>query len=182
LKNKMINLLPPENKIAIKKEYLRRLVVVFGIFLLSIILVIAVLLITLFFIVNNQKKAQDEAVFLVKEHLSLQNEAEISSLVSEINSKISLLSNNKKNAKRVSEIIEKIIGIKTKEIKITSLSFDSSKISIYGTSETRTDLINFIEDFKKEPVFSRVNFPLSNFLKEGNVEFNIVIELSGYEK
>ena len=181
MKNKMINLLPPENKIAIKKEYLRRLVVVFGIFLLSIILVIAVLLITLFFIVNNQKKAQDESVFL-KEHLSLQNEAEINSLVSEINSKISLLNNNQKNTKRVSEILEKVISTKTKEIKITFLSFDSNKVSIYGTSETRTDLINFIEDLKKEPVFSRVNFPLSNFLKEGNVEFNIVIELSGYEK
>lgn len=178
----MINLLPPENKIAIKKEYLRRLVVVFGIFLLSIILVIVILLITLFFIVSNQKKAQDESAFLVKEHLSLQNEVEISSLVSEINSKISLLSNNQKNARRVSEILEKIIGIKTKETKITLFSFDGSKVSINGISETRTDLINFIEDLKKEPVFLKVNSPLSNFLKEGNVEFNIVIELSGYEK
>lgn len=182
MKNKMINLLPAENKIAIKKEYLRRLAAVFGIFLLSAILVIAILLITLFFIASNQKKAQDESIFLIREHLSLQNEAEISSLVSEINSKISLLGNNQKNARRASEILEKIIGIKTKKIKITSLSFDSGKISIYGISETRTDLINFIENLKKEPAFLRVNSPLSNFLKEGNVEFSVVIELSGYEK
>lgn len=188
LKNKMINLLPAENKIRIKKEYLIRIFIISGASLFGLILITGIALFLLFYLTAGQKTNSEEAFLLSQQWLASTNEAEISSLVSSINSTTAELFNNQKITAEISEVIKKLIAIKTEKITIKSFLFSASKdgaggeIRINGASATRTELINYIEKIKKDAMFAKVDSPLSNFLKEENIDFNIVVELRSNEK
>ncbi len=184
----MINLLPAENKIEIKKEYLIRVFIISGVSLFSLILITGIALFLLFYLTAGQKTDSEEVFLLSQQGLASTNEAEISSIVSGINSTTAELISNQKITAEVSEVIKKLTAIKTEKITIKSFLFSASRdgaggeIRINGTSATRTELINYIEKIKKDPMFAKVDLPLSNFLKEENIDFNIVVELSSNEK
>ncbi len=176
-----MNLLPPENKVIAKKEYLRRLFVTAGVFLFSTSLIAALFLASFFFALNLQKKSIHDSFFAMQEYLSAQNESELTFLVSRINAQVAELNSNQKRVKKASEIIERIIEIKGNDISIESFAFNLSRLDIKGNSASRSGLINFVENLKKQDAFSAVESPLSNFLKEKNIDFSINIKLVGYE-
>lgn len=184
-----MNLLSFENQIAVKKEYLRRLFLAAGFFLLSTALIVLFFLASLFFSVNLQKKAIGEAISLMQKNLSRQSETEIISLISNINSQVTELNENRKETVGVNRFIKKIIEIKSDGITIESFAASGlgemkypNQILLKGRSLTRPELIQFIENLKKERIFSRIESPLSNFLKEKDIDFIITIYLSNYEE
>lgn len=188
MKNKMINLLPAENKIEIKKEYLIRVFIISGVSLFGLILIIGAALFLLFYLTAGQKTNSEEAFLLSQQKFASLNEAEISVLLSDINSRTAELVNSQKRINEISGIIKKLIAIKTEKITIKTFSFSATKggfggeIMVSGVSATRTELINYLEKIKKDAMFTRADSPISNFLKEENIDFNIVAELSGNEK
>lgn len=188
MKNKMINLLPAENKIEIKKEYLIRVFITSGVSLLGLILIIGAVLFLLFYLTAGQKTGSEEAFLLSQQKFASLNEAEISILLSGINSRTAELSGNQKRINEISGIIKKLIAIKTEKITIKAFSFGAAsggpggEIRVSGVSATRTELINFLEKIKKDAMFAKADSPISNFLKEENIDFNIVVELNGNEK
>ncbi|MFA4890626.1 MAG: hypothetical protein WC587_03300 [Candidatus Paceibacterota bacterium] len=179
----MINLLPIENKILVKKEYLKRLVLVFGFFSLITAAIAVLLLVFLLFLVDKEKNDYEEYFTLQQKHLSFLNEEEVVSFVNEINSKVKFFEENGKKEKKASEIIKIITETKTKGILINYFSLSvglpaqAGKISFNGTAKTRNELLSFVESLKKEQVFKKVDSPISNFLKESNVKFNVSIDL-----
>lgn len=179
----MINLLPRENKIEIKREYMGRVSIMFGSFVFFALIILAMFLLSMFFIVNAQQKASNDSVETIKKQLDMQNEKEITELVSQINKKLTQLDNNKKNIGSASAIFKDIIEIKTPEIIIDSFKYKTDltngeiTIEIHGESKTRNDFTAFIERLKKVPEFSGVESPLSSLLKEENISFSLSIKL-----
>jgi hypothetical protein len=176
----MVNLLPVENKVSIKKEYLRRLVVVFGLFSFVTIIIAILLLVFLLFLVNKEKNDYSTYLSLEKKHLTFLDEEEVVSFVTDTNSKTAVFEKNSKESKKASDTIEKIIKAKTKGITIDRFSLNGGDMSFSGTAQIRSDLSFFIDNLKKEPSFEKVDSPISNFLKENDINFNISIIL--YEK
>jgi len=176
----MINVLPIKNKIAIKREYLKRLLIVFGIFSFIVFFIAIIFSALIFFLVNKEKKNSAEYLSLVEKHSTLSDGEGISSFISEINSKVKIYEENKRTGRIINEVVKKIIEVKPAGIKINSFSFKKNNISFAGISETRSELIYFSDKLKNSGEFKKINSPLSNFLKEKNIEFNISIEL--YEK
>lgn len=179
----MINFLPTENKIEIKKEYLARVFIISGVSLLGLILIICVALILLLYLASGQKADSEESFLLSRREFVSTNEAEISGLVSDINSRALALSANRKDAAEISEIIRRLIALKTEKITIKSFSFSAPKdgvhgeIRLNGTSATRAELTSYLEKIKKDNMFVKADSPLSNFLKEENIDFDMVVEL-----
>lgn len=176
-----MNLLPLKNKILAKKEYLRRLFVAIGVFLFSASVVAALFLVLFFFALNLQKKSINDSFSAMQGYLSAQNESEITPLVSLVNARVSELNFNQRRVKKTSEIIKKIIEIKGNEISIESFALNAGRLEIKGNSISRSGLISFVDNLKKQDIFSYVESPLSNFLKEKDIDFSINIKLADYE-
>lgn len=143
--------------------------------------VAALFLALFFFALNLQKKSISDSFSVMQDYLSAQNESEISSLVSRINARVAELNSNQKRVKKTSEIIERIIKVKSGEISIESFAFNLGRLEIKGSSASRSGLINFVDNLKKQDIFSSIESPLSNFLKEKDIDFSINIKLAGYE-
>ena len=83
----------------------------------------------------------------------------------------------------VSILLGKITAVKPAGIKIDSLAIDfldgkKPPIgNISGVSLDRQYLIDFVDALKKEPVFTKVDFPVSNLLGVGGNRFNISLEI-----
>ena len=69
----MINLLPIEDKILIRKEYLRRLSVIIGIFLFGFICIAAILLYPSYFLLVSQKKILENRLAVLQQSFEIKN-------------------------------------------------------------------------------------------------------------
>lgn len=79
-----------------------------------------------------------------------------------------------------SEAVKKILSVKGNAIRIVSFTYDASdgqeRIVVVGTAIDRDKLAKFVEDLKKDPVFTSVTLPISSYVKSTNIDFSIVIE------
>ncbi|MEW5907816.1 MAG: PilN domain-containing protein [Patescibacteria group bacterium] len=181
----MINLLPLENKKALKKEYLRRFIIVAGAGLFLIIIFLLLIAVIIFFTANSQKRLYEERFSFAIKKLRSPEDQEIINFISDVNSKISNLNQYQKPKSDISQLIEEIIYLKSDDIKINSFLYqangekdDADTITITGLSKTRRSLSDFSDNLRKIPEIKDVVSPISNFLRSENVEFNISIKIN----
>lgn len=172
-----MNFLPEEDKRKIKKEYLRRLFVVIGIFSFFAISIGIILLLSFTIFLKDQEHNLERQLAVSEERLLRGKIENTISLAEEINTKISLLDSGQKNVGEKSAFIKIILGEKTNKIKINDFFFDNGKILIQGLSENRQDFLSFIDSLRKKKEFKKVESPISNLIKERDIEFKLTIEL-----
>jgi len=172
-----MNFLPEEDKRKIKKEYLRRLFTVIGIFSFSAISIGIVIFLSSSIFLGDQKHNLERQLAISEERLSRDKTENTISLVEELNAKISLLDSGQENVGEKSAFIKIILEEKTDKIKILDFFFDKGKFLIQGTSEGRQDLLSFIDSLRNKKDFKKVESPVSNLIKERDIEFKLTIEL-----
>jgi hypothetical protein len=94
---------------------------------------------------------------------------------------MSLVEKNMMGKFVVSEkIINGILLKKPLAVKVTDISYESSlsgglvsmrKASVYGIASNREVLIDFRRKLEDSGLFSRVDLPISNFVKGSNIKF-----------
>jgi hypothetical protein len=172
-----MNFLPEEDKIKIKKEYLRRLFVVLGTFSFFVISIGIILLLSYAIFLRDQKYNLERQLAISGERLSRGKIENTILLAEEFNTKISLLDSGQKNIGEKSAFIKIILEEKTDKIKINDFFFDKGKVLIQGLSENRQNLLSFIDSLRKKKDFKKVESPVSNLIKERDIEFKLTIEL-----
>lgn len=184
----MINILPIEERKEIKKEYLKRLsVVALVFFAITMLMAIVMLLPTVFFLNESESLSRVELEYVNKK-LSDVGIAQISPMIEDLNRKVQILKTSS-NFSKHSEIITEIMSAGGSGVKISALSVKMSagkeSIFISGRSETRKDLLAFVENLKKCKAglntkctpFEKIESPLSNLLKEKDIDFSINAEV-----
>lgn len=172
-----MNFLPEEDKIKIKKEYLRRLFVVLGTFSFFVISIGIILLLSYVIFLGDQRHNLERQLAISGERLSRGKIENTILLAEEFNTKISLLDSGQKNIGEKSAFIKIILEEKTDKIKINDFFFDKGKVLIQGLSENRQNLLSFIDSLRKKKDFKKVESPVSNLIKERDIEFKLTIEL-----
>jgi hypothetical protein len=184
-----MNLLPLENKIMIKKEYLRRIFVLFGTFFSFTVFSGILLILPTFYLLDNMKYDYEKQISSYKEKTAFINSSGTLKIVSDLNKKINILKKEQDN-RTLSSIIEKIINYKNSNMTIKKISYEKilfkeedkkdpitkEKIKIDGFSLTRSDFLNFLNLIKEDKDFNNVNSPVSNLVKVNNVDFSIILE------
>lgn len=100
---------------------------------------------------------------------------------SEVKSSILLLNSLKITSRTIiSQPILEILGNVNKSIKITSIKYlgettDQYKFSIVGISLDREGLTAFSDSLKKDARLSGISLPISDFVKNTNIDFNLTI-------
>ncbi len=97
----------------------------------------------------------------------------------DLNSKLTLVENSEKNKFPISEkvigavLLDKTPGIKISQILYEDDGMQGRKINILGIASTREALLFFEQTLQNDTAFKNVNLPVSNFVKESNIEFNL---------
>ncbi len=180
----MQNLLPPSEKKKVIMEYRLRLAVV-PIFSISILMVanLALLAPSYLLAVSKSTFMLVELSKLEEKEVNRIQERDVYAKIKEINKNIGLfLKAGNSNKSVPSELVIKIISIKNLGIKITGFSYDATldreRIVLSGRADDRESLAKFLEDLKKDKTFTKVELPISSFVKSLNIEFSLVLEKS----
>jgi hypothetical protein len=180
----MINLLPEEDKILIKNENLRRFIAVSGVLFFSLLCAAVILFTPSYLLVESQEKNFEKQLLLIKESFERENIDQIESSARDLNSQLASYAKQEELFVGASSLFLEIIGKKPPLIRLDNFSYTISdkegkpdKISLRGFSSDRESLVSFTKKLEQSGLFSKVGSPLSNFLKEKNINFSLNLEL-----
>lgn len=178
----MINLLPPEGLGKFIQEYRhRRAIIAQG--LIFCLLVIALGLGIIFYF-SLRVKAR-----VVSDELT-RRETEVSAIVSPeerlaiaaLENRLRLILDFPQPTTSLSSVVAGIQGKLNSTVVLNSLNYQresatKATLSLRGMAATRGALLSFIESLKTEPLFTAIDSPVSNLIRDREVAFSIVINL-----
>lgn len=181
-----VNLLPQDYQKKIKADRLRRLIAAFG-FLIFIAIAsnIALLLPFQLAAVLQQKELRRELEITKKSSL-FAKATDIEEIIGKLNSQVDLFQKQESGRFELAPIMESVLSSRPAGVNIRNFIFEAenqaknqpARISISGWAGNRPALINFIKTNESNRFFSRVGSPISNLLKEQNIDYSLVLELN----
>jgi len=174
----MANLLSELEKKNVRKNYIFRRRVMVQMFISVTFVIAATGLFSLYLFAQSEKES---AAILIKNTVQpdLTDETAIRGSLKTINNKLNVFRAN--NAISVNEFFSTVIKNKSESIKIEGLFFSEKGLTVTGIASTRDTLLRFQRDLEKEPDFSDVTLPVSNFAQDQNIKFTITIQLDSSE-
>jgi hypothetical protein len=175
----MLNFLPQKNKNMVVAEYLLRVAIFLLISAFFSILVLVSLFMPSFFFVNYKNDTINNQL-KVAELNNIGKGDDPILFIKNINMLVTALSNTDDGA-NYSEIIDKIVSLKNKDIMISSIKVsgdamtNSKKILISGVANTRDSLTSYEKEIKIDGFFDSVEFPVSDFIKSNDSDFSATL-------
>lgn len=178
----MLNILSTTEKKKILVEYRFRLAVVFIFAVGALVLASLVLLAPSYLLaVTKYNSISAELARVEAKQGSAAQEKDTNLQIISINKKIDLFLKGGVNAtSSPSQMILNILNDKGTSIKIQGFTYDASvglgRFVVIGSAIDRDSLAQFVERLKREPTFTKVDLPISSYVKSANIDFSIVIE------
>lgn len=177
----MLNLLPQQQKILLQKEYFRRrMIVLLGSIALALVISL-VLLSPLYFLTRS--RAEETKRELESAKRALDAELPPKEIMAELQTAVHNAEALKPLTKSLSvyELV-KIFEARPKTIRIEGISFleqaeGRPTITVNGRAENRDSLTAFGRVLESRVEFATVNLPVSNFVKEKDINFSMTITL-----
>ena len=175
----MINLLPPKEKKSLEQQkILRSFFILSALFLLSLIC-FSFILLSIKIYISKQVESQK----LVLQEQQTEKKHEISKIqqlekdIKSINKEISMLNSFYESQTHLIPILSKISQSIPIESNLFTFSFaqDSSKISLSGFCPSRELLFEFKKNLEANEDFSKITFPLANWVKPSDINFTATI-------
>jgi Tfp pilus assembly protein PilN len=160
-----INLLPEKEKRALKKERLYQSIFIS---VLIICLVSAVIGLELFLAKRTLENSLSLYTLMIK-----REEDEVTEKTKRINSELLAIDEIQNNYFEITPILISLSEITPKNSYIKFFSFDKEKkeFQIKGWAKSRSDLLEFQNNLEKSKFFTEIEYPLSNLLKEEDIDF-----------
>ena len=176
----MINLIPNEEKKKKVRDFYFRLFVV-SLFVLSFSILIAdAVFLPSYFIASAKKNFINSQLTTQKAKPLPEVDKEILSQISDLEKRLTLIENTRKDKYIVSaRVINEIIFKKISDIKINKISYQNNLtgkiIRVSGTAKSRERLLLFRRALEDDPEFKKVDLPISNFIKGSNISFFLTL-------
>jgi len=181
----MINLLPPAEKVILRKEEQRRLAFIWGIFVLFFLTTLSLVLFSVNIYLAGEVQGFKILVRYEQQKSATLETQNIEKEINAVNQKLTELAAFYKGQPRVTELLQKISEIIPDEIYLNSLSLDPSKdkkdrfqISLTGHSGTREALLDVKKSLESKSSFQGVYFPPSNWVKPSDINFSASFEMT----
>lgn len=183
----MINLLPDKNRFIVRREFLRRAMVLFGVgisFLIAVQLFFSSL--SLFFLDSFLESFESQNTYMEK-LTQRENLEQYEAQVSDLNKALSLLKNIGTTPPIITESIWKVLSAKPAGVDVSSFIFQKSlqegegfSLRFAGHSGARDDLVSFVDNLKKSKDFPDVESPLSNLLTEKDIDYTLIVSINNF--
>jgi len=176
----MINLLPLEEKKKVRGEYFARLTITGLFFLLATLAIAMVFLISSYVSLNTEESTARERLEAYASE-EAQDAKEFDQVIKDTNKKLEILQGDDRSKRIYDEVFGVIIGSKG-AVRITGLTYEKDKtdikrVRLAGISPDRESLLAFTNILEQENLFTNVEVPVSNFVKEHDIEFSMEITL-----
>lgn len=177
----MINVLPQNEKILLRKEYIKRLITL-SLFIFSVLGFLASFLLMPSYVLSNNKVSTLEIQLKrYNESNTDKTEGSLTKIITEINQDLAIL--NKDASKPVSfteDVLAVVLSSKPKNIKLANLSyfvneFGKKNLEINGQAPDRATLRLFEDTLKANSRVESTNLPASNFTKRTNIDFVLTV-------
>jgi len=175
----VINLIPKEERKKMTIDFYYRFLSLLFLLLSFVVLILSVAILPAYFLSSVKESISNAKLENQKnEGVPLLGQQSLSD-VKNINNKLSLVENAEKNKFPISEkVINEILSKKTTDIKITQILYVDGatiggKISVLGVASSREALLSFERALGDDPKFTNVNLPISSFIKESNIDFDL---------
>ena len=181
-----MNLLSTFHRETVRKEHLWRLLEVSGFVIIILLILSFVLLVPSALFINFEISSAETALQNVKaERALLEKDTETQSLVKEIRAQLDLVRTEKPEMLEVFPTVEKFLLRRTPGITVKSLTFNRNaapegprgSLELSGVAVTRQSLLAFVSSLETEPLFSHVESPITNLVKERDIKYTIHVDL-----
>lgn len=172
-----LNLLPPNEKAIIKSERLRRWICFYGAAITAIAFVfIAFLMITwlVILIQLNAASANMDSIqkTFKKEGVPLQEDG-----LKTVNRRLRQINDLQQKQVSYYQLLNQLSKLTPPGISLNGLSIDeSAKAAIEGLAAQREQVLDFKDRLEKSKYFKNIASPLSNFVKETDINFSFQFE------
>ncbi len=180
----MINLLPIEEKKRIARDYNFRIFIAYFYAVGACFLIACVLLLPAYFLVILKENLANKKLETLKSLPISEPDKDTIKIIKDVNAKISLIENAEKNKFLVLEnAIDKILSKKIPGVKLTAIDYEKDKdriksVTLKGIAPDRERLLLFKQMLENDAVFSKVDLPISNFVKGKDIDFSLKVTVS----
>lgn len=173
------NLLPPKEKKEIEIANLSRFIAFVSAQLLALLAVFVILLLTTYFYLSTLVKAQDRLIEIEQKDTRTQRLADIEGMIKQTNQIIDHVFANQKKTILLTPILEEITRIVPTGVYLTNFSYqrETNQIKISGRADQREDFLLFQKNISEDALFTELESPLSNLLKQKEVDFNFSFKI-----
>lgn len=174
-----LNLLPPQEKIAVAYAVRSRAVLAVGGALAAVLAVSVVLLLPSLFRVVAQKLELARAVEL---EAGRQEQSDINRALGDIqaiNHRAEVLLRQGRDEEKLSLLLADVIRAVPATVRVERLSVHpgSKKLAITGFVGTRAGLLAFIGALERSPRVSMVSSPVANLIRAADIDFSLTITI-----
>lgn len=174
----MLNFLLEKSKKIVIVEYFFRVFTYFLLFLFLSLIVLIFLFLPSNFYSKYKNDIVSQQLSSIKSKVGENSEDPIK-IIKDVNCFTTIFADEKDQI-NFGELIQKIINLKDKNIKISSLSFIKNKdgsigVTINGIAGNRDSLTLFDKELKGEESFKKVELPVSNLIKNIDSDFTITL-------
>lgn len=171
-----LNLLPPEEKKSLRLSQAQRWVVFYGSAILSSLLIFIILLAVIWFSLFIQITSLSASLDMAKQSQQGQDLGEQQNLIKDLNAKIQRVSQFEKNRKSYSTVLFALAKMMPAGTRLDRLTLDEdNKMAIFGYATTREAVLNLKNSLEKSAVFTEVESPLSNLIKQTDINFSFTM-------
>ncbi len=183
----MMNLLSYEEKTAIRHEHTWRFFEVCC-FVIVVLLVLAVVMLLPSFIYLRaaHESAQNALQNAQAERALLERDTATIALVKSVKGELELLAPADPPLPEVAPLVEALLAKRTPGTTIEAITFTRSTVApagpratldISGTAKDRPSLLGLIGSLESEPLFSRVDSPITNLVKDKDIQYIIHLDV-----
>lgn len=179
----MINLLKESDKKIVRAEFYRRVFNSYGL-AVAILLLISLVAVSAYFVqLRFENNTLSELVKKQRGDANAAGTANYEADLARANKIINSLSSDIANPHFATLLIENVLSSRAAGIKLNAIDLSKPEggkwlLKLNGVSSSRKEMLAFTENLKKNPLFTEVDSPFSNLIKEADSNFAITLTLS----
>lgn len=182
----MINLLPDYEIRDNLREYRRRRLVAAGFFGLAIMLAAILLNVSLFFVLKLKQKAVTQPLASLQAILAKDDEPEVTASLALVQKQLRRLGKTLDVEPRLTSALKAVLAHQIPGIRLLSLNYDRPEgkpviLRLSGLAATRPALLKFVDSLDTDIFFSVIESPVTNLIKDQNVDFSLSLTVKTKE-
>ena len=176
----MINLLSIDDRQAVRAEYRHRLFILGSLLIFGLILISLIILGSFVFILSLRRDAVSGQIEATRQQFASTELEATRQLIGQANDAIKII-NPTTDQELISAIWERLITLRGPGVRLNHLAFSSlgeSQVAVNGQSQTRANLLAYLENLKRSGYFLRVESPIKNIIRERDITFSLLVTLA----
>jgi hypothetical protein len=177
----MINLISQQSKKKIATQYFWRLGTVTALIVGAFLFLGTALLIPSYFIANEKENTEVFRAAELQNNKEFQENKELGKLVENTNKQLERFDSIQSFAishQLIQPVLDHVYEDET-DIQLDTINYRVDEgvalVDIEGSAKTRDDLLRFVENLKADELFTKVDVPVSSFVKNIDISFQITL-------